>query len=224
VDEKAAQDIAGQYLDALAGTLRDDPDAFGLRDAMLNAGGRLVGTLDSLCVGGAEWFPSAGGDAGDREAAFLGKLVADVAGPGGLIADAAIRRAAAACGEELLSAPGPVRDAVMDGKAASGPAISGELFCLVFRLFFKDAVASFITTIIAGKVRLAVPLLHMIDPAGKIADWVGEQVVARVPDPCAQGEMLGEKPSLAELARGLVTESVDRALGISSSDPATAAA
>ena len=68
------------------------------------------------------------------------------------------------------------------------------------------------------------PLLHVIDPAGKIADWVGEQVVARIPDPCAEGETLGDKPSLAELAQGLLAESVDRALGITPADPATVAA
>ncbi len=34
------------------------------------------------------------------------------------------------------------------------------------QLFFKDALARFITTIIAGKVRLAFPVLHAIDPVG----------------------------------------------------------
>jgi hypothetical protein len=219
-----ARDIARQYLDALAGTLRDDPDAFRLREAMLGAGGRLVGILDSLRSGSADWFPPAGDEEEDRLATFLGRFVENVAGTSGLIADVAIREAAVTCGEELLDAPGPVRDAVRDGKAVSGPALSDELFCLVFRLFFKDTITSFITTIIAGKVKLAVPLLHVIDPAGKIADWVGEQVVARIPDPCAEGETLGDKPSLAELAQGLVAESVDRALGIKPADPATVAA
>jgi hypothetical protein len=223
-DEMTARDVAGKYLDALAGTLRDDPDAFWLREAMLDAGRRLVGLLGSLRSGSADWLPLAGDDEGDRVAAFLGRFVQDIAGTGGLIADAAIREAAAACGEEILDAPGPVQDAVKEGKAVTGSVISGELFCLVFRLFFKDAITSFITTIIAGKMKLAVPLLHVIDPAGKIADWVGEQVVARIPDPCAEGSTLGEKPSLADLAQSLVTESVDRALGITPADPATVAA
>jgi hypothetical protein len=222
-DEENAREIAARYLNALAGTLRDDADAFGLRTAMLNAGGRLVGTLDSLRTGRTEWFPGAGDDPDGRVAEFLGRFVADVAGTGGLIADDAIRRAAATCGEAIVSFPGPVRDAVLGGSAASPVTLSGELFCLVFRLFFKEAVASFITTIIAEKVQLAVPLLHVIDPAGEIAHWVGEQVVAHIPDPCQEGEALGGKPSLAELAQGLVAESVDRALGITPADPGIAA-
>ena len=97
-----ARDIARQYLDALAGTLRDDPDAFGLRKAMLGAGGRLVGILDSLRSGSADWFPPAGDEEEDRLATFLGRFVENVAGTSGLIADAAIREAAVTCGEELL--------------------------------------------------------------------------------------------------------------------------
>lgn len=223
-DEKFAQDIATLYLAALARTLQDDPAAFGLREKMVNAGNRLVDILDALRASEADWSPPLGDDAEDRAADFLQRFVETVAGTDCLITDAAIRESAATCGEELLSAPGSLRDAVQDGKAVSGPAISSELFCLVFRIFFKDAVTGFITTIIAEKVKLAVPVLHVIDPAGKIADWVAEQVVARIPDPCAEGEALGEKPSLAELAQGLVAESVDRAVGIVPSDSAGVAA
>ena len=73
------------------------------------------------------------------------------------------------------NAPGPLQEAVRDGKPIQGTGITGELFCLVFQLFFKDALARFITTIVAGKVRLAFPLLHAIDPAGKIAAGQGSK-------------------------------------------------
>jgi hypothetical protein len=223
-DDEKAREIAGQYLDALADEMRNDPDAFGLHEAIQSAGDRLVATLESLQNRCAEWFPPPGEDVHDREIAFLEAFVQEVAGEGTLMTDTAIRQAALTCGKALLGAQGPVRDVIQDGTVANGSLLTGELFCLIFELFFKDAIARFITTIIAGKVRLALPLLHVIDPAGKIADWVGEQVVARIPDPCEQGATLGDKPSLSEFARGLVAESVDRALGISATDSGAAAA
>ena len=95
--------------------------------------------------------------------------------PAAWSSDAVVRQAAVACAQVLLNAPGPLQEAVRDGKPIQGTGITGELFCLVFQLFFKDALARFITTIVAGKVRLAFPLLHAIDPAGKIAAGQGSK-------------------------------------------------
>jgi hypothetical protein len=213
VDDKA-RELADQYRGALAATLSDDPAAFGLRNALRSGGNRLVDTLESLRTGTAGWCSGQEDSVHAREEAFVRGFVEQVAGSGSLVVDAVIRQAAVSCAQELLDAPGPLREAVRDGTTVQGARISGELFCLVFQLFFKDALTRFITAIISGKIRLAFPLLRLIDPAGKIAGWVGQQVAALIPDPCETGARLADKPSLADLASGLVDESVDRALGI----------
>jgi hypothetical protein len=222
--DETARELADQYRAALAAELDGDPAAFGLRDALRTAGTRLVDTLESLRAGIPGWADGDEDSAQAREDGFIRGFAGQVAGSGGLVSDAVVRQAAVACAQALLDAPGPLRDVVRLGKPIEGTGISGELFCLVFQLFFKDALARFVTTIVAGKVRLAFPLLHAIDPAGKIADWVGQQVAALIPDPCQKGEGLADKPSLADLARGLIGESVDRALGIPVTIPGSAVA
>jgi len=222
-NEKACE-LADRYRAALAAELAGDPTAFELRDALRTGGTRLVETLESLRTGTAGWFSCAEESPQAREDAFISAFADHVAGSGGLVTDAVVRQAAVACAQKLLNTPGPLQEAIRDGKPIQGTGITGDLFCLVFQLFFKDALARFIATIVAGKVRLAFPVLHAIDPAGKIADWVGQQVAALIPDPCEQGETLADKPSLADLANGLITESVDRVLGIPVSAPGSAPA
>ena len=185
-DEKA-RDLADRYRAALAAELGGDPTAFGLRAALRTAGTRLVDKLESLRTGTAGWFSCEEESAQAREDAFIRGFAEQVAGSGGLVTDTVVRKAAVACAQVLLNTPGPLREAIRDGKPIQGAGVTGELFCLVFQLFFKDALAQFIETIVAGKVRLAFPVLHTIDPAGKIADWAGQQVAALIPDPCEQG-------------------------------------
>jgi hypothetical protein len=213
-DETMAKRIAVKYLDALASEVRNDPDAFMLQETLQRAGARLVHTLESLRYGQPDWFRHTEVEAERRESLFLEGFVRQVAGTGGLVADAMARQAAASCGERLLGSDGPLLRAVREAPATDSAYLSDELFCLVFELFFKKALANFVTTIIAGKVSLALPLLHVVDPAGKIAEWAGEQVAARIPDPCKESEGLTDKPSLAELADGLVAETVKRAIGL----------
>jgi len=219
-----ARELADRYRAALAAELAGDPAAFGLRDALRTGGTRLVETLESLRTGTAGWFSCAEESPQAREDAFIRAFADHIAGSGGLVTDAVVRQAAVACAQKLLDTPGPLEEAVRDGDPIRGTGITGELFCLVFQLFFKDALARFIATIVAGKIRLAFPVLHAIDPAGKIASWAGQQVAALIPDPCEQGETLADKPSLADLANGLITESVDRVLGIPVTAPGSAAA
>jgi hypothetical protein len=208
------RELADLYRSALAADLGNDPAAFGVRETFQAAGARLVGALESLRAGAAGWVAFDGGSAQAREEAFICGFAGQVAGSGAMVTDTAVRQAAVACAQELLNKPGPLQEAVQEGKPIRGGSISDELFCLVFQLFFKDALARFVTTIVAGKIRLAFPLLHIIDPAGKIASWAGQQVAAMIPDPCAQGQGLADKPSIADLANGLITESVDRVLGL----------
>jgi hypothetical protein len=218
------QDIARRYLDALSQTLRDKPNAFGIRESMIDAGGRLIDTLDELRSGRLERPPAVSSDPQEQASSFIQMMVAEIAGTGNLTMDAVIRNAAIICADELLRTPGSPGGSDLGGQSVTGLPISDELFCIVFKIFFKESVAGFITTMIAGKIQIAMPLLHLIDPAGQIAHWVGEQVVAHIPDPCEKGARLGEGTSLADLARGLVNESVDRALGIEPDVPGTAAA
>jgi hypothetical protein len=219
-----APELADLYRAALAAELSDDPAAFGLRDALWTAGTRLVDTLESLRAGSAGWFSCDEDPLQAREDAFVRGFAAQVAGSGGLVTDTVVRQAAVACAQELLNTPSALQKAVREGIPIQGTSIPGDLFCLVFQLFFKDALARFIMTIVAGKVRLAFPLLHVVDPAGKIADWVGQQVAALIPDPCEKGAGLADTPSLADLANGLIAESVDRVLGIPVTTPGSAAA
>jgi hypothetical protein len=219
-----ARELADRYRMALAAELSEDPTAFGVRDSFQAAGTRLVDTLGSLQTGTAGWLALGGDSEQARREAFIRSFTGQVAGPGGLVIDAVVRQAAAACAQELLNVQGPLQEAITEGKPIQGSGISGELFCLVFQLFFKDALTRFITTIVAGKIRLAFPLLHVLDPAGKIASWAGQQVAAMIPDPCERGQGLADKPSLTDLANGLITESVDRVLGLPVTDQGSAAA
>jgi hypothetical protein len=222
-DEKA-QELANEYRAALAAAVCEDPSAFGLRDRLLASGSRLVDTLEALRAGTADWFPLAAGSPEARQAAFVQAFTQHVAGSGGLVADAAVRRAAVSCAQELLSGSAELQQAIRSGEPMPGAGFSGELFCLIFQLFFKKSLAGFIATIVAGKVKLAFPLLHVIDPAGRIADWAGQQVAALIPDPCEEGARLADAPSLADLARGLVEESADRVLGLPVAASGSAAA
>jgi hypothetical protein len=221
---ETAREIADRYRAALAAELSEDPAAFGLRDALQTTGARLVDTLESLRTGDAGWLSCEEESPEAREDVFVRGFADQVAGSGGLVTDAVVRQAVVTCAQELLKVPGPLQEAIRAGKPIQDIGIADDLFCLVFQLFFKDALARFIETIVAGKVRLAFPVLHAIDPAGKISGWVGQQVAALIPNPCEQGEMLADKPTLADLAKGLITESVDRVLGIPITPPGSAAA
>lgn len=219
-----AQELAKEYRAALAAVVSQDPSAFGLRDRLLTSGSQLVDTLETIRVGTADWFPVEAGSPEDRQAAFVRAFAQHVAGSGGLVADAAIRKAAVACAQELLNGSAQLQQAIRSGERIPRAGFPGELFCLIFQLFFKKSLAGFIATIVAGKVKLAFPLLHVIDPAGRIADWAGQQVAALIPDPCEEGARLAEAPSLGDLARGLVEESADRVLGLPVGAPGSAAA
>jgi hypothetical protein len=106
-----------------------------------------------------------------------------------------------------------LEDAIRLGKPIEGTGISGELFCLVFQFFFKDALARFVTTIVAGKVRLAIALLHAIDPAGKITDWVGSRS-PRSSRIRPRRRRAGRQAISGRPGQGLIGESAERALGI----------
>jgi hypothetical protein len=215
--------VARACLDALAATLLEDGEAFGLREAVRGAGARLIDALEALGDEGVTSFgPLVGDTVEERRDVFAARLVDAVAGEGATIADAAVRRAAAGPAIERLLRHGDVYRAIETPRPGSELSIPDELFCAVYELFFADAVGEFLKTVIAEKIKLAVPVLYAFDPAGRISEWVAERIYAELPKPCEAKNAAGsEAPSLAELARGLLEETVDRALGIA---PATEAA
>ncbi|OEV04597.1 hypothetical protein AN216_06765 [Streptomyces oceani] len=80
---KKLDGIAADHLDVLHRTMREDPSAFGLYEATRAAGDRLAAhlSIDAPHVGTAR---------------FAARFTQTVGGEGGTIADAAVRRAAAA--------------------------------------------------------------------------------------------------------------------------------
>jgi hypothetical protein len=114
---------------------------------------------------------------------------------GGTLLDSVVRRAA----RETLAAAGD----------AAG---SRDLFCFLYRQFFAQGVAQFITTVIAEKIKLAVPALHVVDPAGQIAGWIVKRVFSLLPNPCDAA--VDDGGSLKQLADSLLHETVDRARGM----------
>lgn len=214
----ANADVAAKALRrALTDQLRQDPNAFNLRLTMQSGGRRLVAELDRLARRGTSDHVGQVTDGSTHErrhATFVKSFVDTVAGTGGTFADAAIRKAAVQAAEQLL-ANGTVRQAIEIGTDGGIP-ISRELFCLIYRMFFGHALEQFLTTVIAegtnATLRAHVPMLPVIDPGDKIADWFAQNVVALLPTPCKDPAATG--PSLAELGRELVTETVDQALGL----------
>jgi hypothetical protein len=128
-------------------------------------------------------------------AQVVADFAASAAGSGGGVADAVCRRAAARAGLRLLGQHGI------------------EAFCLVYREFFADVVAGFLHAVIAEQIRLAVPGIDIVDPTGRVVEWIADHLVALVPDPCAEA---ATRPgtSVLDVAEGIVPRAVDTVLGI----------
>ncbi|HEU5483299.1 MAG TPA: hypothetical protein VFU98_00220, partial [Microlunatus sp.] len=125
---------------------------------------------------------------------------------------AMVRRSATRSGELVLA---DERVKVAIGKAGSSSGLAMDLFCLVYTFFFADVVSEFAKAVVSEQVKLAMPGLMIIDPGGRIPDWVGEQVAGLIPNPCEQQHAQGEDGgSVSELAASVVWDNVDRALGL----------
>jgi hypothetical protein len=87
---------------------------------------------------------------------------------------------------------------------------------MLYKLYFADIISGFVKTVIAEKIKLVFPALRVIDPAGVVAKHIADKVAELIPDPCEERETRGDDGStLADVARDLLKETVDRALGIS---------
>lgn len=69
-----------------------------------------------------------------------------------------------------MEVEGPIRRMIQRGDS-TGESISDELFCAIYELFFEDMVKEFITTMIAEKIKLTVPILPR-----QVADWAAGQL------------------------------------------------
>jgi hypothetical protein len=204
---------AAALRDALHEQVAEDSEAFGLNQAMNDAGQRLIDEVQRLRRDGIPALADAKPAA--RRTVFVAEIVGRVAGRGGTFADAAVRKSAVEVAERLL-ADDAVRQAVEPGVIGGLP-ISDSLFCAIYRLFFADTVKQFLTTVVAEHVILILtthfPMLPVIDPQGAVGTWLAQNIVAVLPDPCRESGSTGG-PSATELGRSLVKETVDRALGI----------
>ncbi|WP_211762990.1 hypothetical protein [Kutzneria sp. CA-103260] len=199
---------------ALATALQRDPDQFGLRDAVEQAGNRLMDTLQNIDRELPAWLAVADDASVDeRRDEFVARFSDEVAGSVGGMADAAVRHAATDAAVAVLDGSPRLRHAVDTGTPSRG-GISSELFCTVYRIFFAQAVTNFLKSVITAKITLIAPILPVIDPAGHIATWIADMIMSIVPTPCDQSSAHDSGPPIAELGRSLVRETVERALGL----------
>lgn len=208
-DQRTAEEVATQFRRAVRAALLDDPERFGLRDAALDAGQRLITTLDDLRRPDPPILRDLPGpDSAASGDEFVRRFVAEVGGDGRLVVDSVSRRAAREVAERLLDPASPLTD---PGRPQR---ITGELFCALYQLFFGDLVGEFVHVLIAEHIKLAVPVLAF-DPTDTVAGFVADQVVKLLPDPCGTAAAREpERPRLAEVARELLTETVTEALGL----------
>lgn len=192
ISEAETESIGQAYLADLQHLARNGSELGPVRDAMLVAGRRLPEAIETVLQRDA---PGGGAQARvDVEA--LETFISDLNLSGATLLDSVVRRAA--------------RAALAEAGHSAGDT---DLFCLLYRQFFAQAVSQLITAVTAEKIKLAVPALHAVDPAGTIADWVAKRVFSLLPNPC--DVPVDDGGSLKELTGALLHETVDRALGLS---------
>ncbi len=206
-----AEPRAHRFRVALQQELSADPEAYGIRDAVLTAGTRLVNALSTLIDDRNGFGPPPPDWPASPSDWFMTVFVDRVAGDDNRIATTVVRRAATTAAERLISDTG-----ISTGseEAARSHGLAMDLFCLVYTAFIADVVAEFARAVIAEQVTLAVPGLLLIDPTGRIPDFVGEQVAALIPNPCDQAETKHDTRRIDEFALDVLRDNVDRALGI----------
>ncbi|MEU1075653.1 MULTISPECIES: hypothetical protein [unclassified Streptomyces] len=188
--DRRLEEIAADHLRALHQTLRADRTAFGLYDAACAAGERLAGELGSLAAQGAR-----------SQDELVARLVANAAGDGGTLADAAIRRGLAAAVRDVRARHPELDDAM--GARCAGTGFAWDILCDLYQVFFADLVGEFLRSVVAEHVKLSVPTLLVADPEGRVADWVAEKLVDLVPNPCAEATEGTDPARAVETARSI---------------------
>ncbi|QXE35528.1 hypothetical protein KQY30_15930 [Streptomyces sp. GMY02] len=194
--DQRLEEIAADHLRALHETLRADRSAFGLYDTACAAGERLAGILGSLAAEGAE-----------SEDALVARLVSELGGDGGTLADAAVRRAVATAVRDVWDRHLGPDNAIEAGGTRGG--FTWDILCDLYQVFFADIVGEFLRSVVAEHVKLTVPVLIATDPEGRIADWVAEKVVDLVPNPCEESAEATHLEQAADTAQSVVGDVQD---------------
>ncbi len=218
--DRRLEEIASDHLLALHETMRGDPSAFGLYDATCAAGERLTEAMAQLAQAG----PSSPGS-------FIADLTRQVGGHGGTFTESVLRRAISKTSQQVLEQHPELSEA-MNPESADSRKVSSDILCDLFQLFFANTVAEFLHSVVAEHVKLALPVLHGVDPEGRIASWVADRVLELVPNPCEAateateiaeaidktqsviGAVQNPVSALPAIARQLVPETVGRILGL----------
>ncbi|MQY24236.1 hypothetical protein [Nocardia macrotermitis] len=196
-----------QCLSALRDLLEADPDAYDLIPTMVRTGNNLLDVLTEISTG-TDLLADSSDDA-DRRTRFVQVFTERVVGVAAAPADAVARAAAVRSARKLLQNSN-VAAAIDRGAQVPLP---DDLFCAIYELFLKSMLTEFIAGIAAAKLNLALPFLYLIDPGGKIAEWIADGVTEHILDPCAErGD--SDDISLADLGRDLLEENVRRVLGL----------
>ncbi|MEU6565280.1 hypothetical protein [Nocardia nova] len=195
-------------MSALRTTMEADPGAYGLIHTMTTSGHGLVDALAELSSGGCP-LPESADISADRRAEFVAVFTERVIGVAATPADTAARAAAVRCARKLLKDKA-LADAVDSGGHYRLP---DDLFCAIYEFFLKHVLIEFIAGVAAAKLSVAVPLLYLIDPGGRISEWLADTLTDLVLDPCAE-RADADDISLADLGHELLEDNVRRLVGL----------
>lgn len=152
---------------------------------------------------------SLAGEGAPSENALIARLVSEVGGDGGTLADAAVRRALAAAAQEVWRRHSEPGGAMRAGVPGGG--FAWDILCDLYQVFFADMVGEFLRSVVAEHVKLAVPVLVVADPEGKIADWVADKLVDLVPSPCEESAEAKERAEAVDTAESVLNGAQDPA-------------
>ena len=210
LDNQTVESLGEKHLDALFDELVKDSTTYGLARATNRAALVLIDILAKLDAAGLAPLGSIhGATAQDRQDWFVCTMIDQVTSAPGSIADAAVRRASRRTAEELLRKSPELRRRLDDGESGGPLHISRELFCLLYAHFFADAVAEFLRSVIAAKLKLTFPAIVLVDPTDRVVNWVSGKLVELVPTPCEESDA-AEMVELFEVGHQLVTQTLPR--------------
>ncbi|MGW7685295.1 hypothetical protein ACWGID_31435 [Kribbella sp. NPDC054772] len=203
--ERAAE-LAELYRSALIQQLRTDQDSYGLRQAVNAHATRFVEVLTSLRETSWGQHPDhLDLDQPSGPDRLLELLTASICLDEPGYVNAAIRPGVVLTISKLTHSPASRR------RARSGQAlIDDELLCFLYREFFADAITEFLTSVIAAKLNVAVPLLLVIDPTGQISQYLASKIVEAIPTPCEEKNEGGTHDPLTSIAQDMVSDTFDR--------------